>query len=83
MTKKTVEVTFPKEYHADTLAGKDAKFEVKIHEVQEAVPFTEANDALAEKLNFATMEDLRDALKKQLQAEADELSYVRVKKGTI
>ncbi|SFM20226.1 trigger factor [Marinobacter zhejiangensis] len=30
-----IEVTFPEDYHNEELAGKPAKFEIKIHEVQE------------------------------------------------
>ena len=33
--EKTVQVTFPKEYQAEHLAGKDAAFDVVVHEVRE------------------------------------------------
>ncbi len=33
--EKDVKVTFPKDYHAEDLKGKDAVFKVKIHEVKE------------------------------------------------
>ena len=32
--EKEVEVTFPEEYHAEELAGKAAKFKVKLHEIK-------------------------------------------------
>lgn len=33
--EKDIKVTFPKEYGAAHLAGKDAVFKVKLHEIQE------------------------------------------------
>ena len=44
----TVDVTFPKEYHSEDLAGKKVKFEVKVHEVQETV-VPKINDDFAKK----------------------------------
>ncbi len=56
-----VNVTFPTEYGAEELAGKDAVFEVTLKEIQESTP-AEINDELAVK---AGMENL-DALKKAI-----------------
>jgi len=54
-----VKVTFPEEYHAEQLAGKDAVFAVKVNEVRvEEKP--EINDEFAQDISeFDTLEELR------------------------
>ncbi len=34
--ERTIKVTFPENYHADSLAGKEAEFKIKVHSVQVA-----------------------------------------------
>ncbi|SMP61384.1 trigger factor [Anoxynatronum buryatiense] len=61
-----ITVTFPEEYHAEELAGKEAVFKVKINEIKEKeVP--ELDDEFAKDVSeFDTLEDLRsDLLSKQ------------------
>ena len=69
--EKTVTVTFPKEYQSADLAGKEAEFKVKLHEIQEQVP-AELNDELAQKLlqgeENATLEMLTDRVKTQIES---------------
>lgn len=69
--EKTVTVTFPKEYQAKDLAGKEANFIVKLHEIQEQK--AEApDDAFAQKIlsdpkaNLAT---LKEKLADQITSE--------------
>ena len=71
-----VNVTFPEEYHAEDLAGKDAVFKVKIHEVkQKELP--ELDDEFAKDLDdeVETLDELKEKIKKQLteqrETEAD------------
>ena len=64
-----VNVTFPEEYHAPDLAGKDSVFKVKIHEVK-AKELPELNDDFAADVSeFDTLdeykEDLKATIKKQ------------------
>lgn len=67
-----VNVTFPKEYHSEELAGKDALFKCKIHEIKEEI-LPEINDELASDVSeFETLADYKKDLKKKLQKEADE-----------
>lgn len=61
MTK--IKVTFPKDYHAEQLAGKNAEFEVTVNKIEEA-KLPELNDALAEKIG---VKEGLDALKKQVR----------------
>jgi trigger factor len=69
--EKTVTVTFPEDYQSADLAGKEAEFKVKLHEIQEQVP-AELNDELAQKLlqgeENATLEMLTDRVKTQIES---------------
>ncbi len=69
--EKTVTVTFPEEYQSAELAGKEAEFKVKLHEIQEQVP-AELNDELAKKLlqgeENATLDMLRERVKTQIES---------------
>ncbi len=78
--KKDVNVTFPVEYHSEDLAGKDARFEVTVHDILEAKD-QEISEELAKQLGFEKLEDLRDAVKQQLQSEIDNVVRTRVKKS--
>ena len=69
--EKTIKVTFPEDYQASNLAGKEVEFKVKLHEIQEKVP-AEIDDALAQKVlgkEDATLDDLKADIKKRLENE--------------
>jgi len=69
--EKEITVTFPENYGSKELAGKEAMFKVKLHEIQEQVP-AELNDELAQKLlndEKATLDDLKARLKEQVVNE--------------
>ena len=68
----TVKVTFPKEYHAENLAGKDAEFRCKIHAIRVKTPY-ELDDVFAKEVGQCdTLEEMRRKLGESLQAYADE-----------
>ena len=70
-----VNVTFPEDYQATDLAGKDAKFVTTIHEVKEKeVP--ELDDELAKDIDedVETLDELKEKYRKEL-AEAKEAAY--------
>ena len=70
--KVTVNVTFPKEYHSEELAGKDAKFECVIHEIRVKTPY-ELDDVFAKEVgNCDTFEQMQQKMKDSLQAYTDE-----------
>jgi len=56
--KFDVNVTFPKDYHADNLAGKAARFEVEIHEIRKHI-LPELNDELAKSVGQESVAALR------------------------
>lgn len=69
--KKDVNVTFPKEYHAEDLKGKPAVFEVEIKSVKERV-LPELNDAFADETSeFSTLAELKEDLKKKITARKE------------
>lgn len=53
-----VNVKFPEEYHAESLAGKPAVFKVKINAIKKLVK-PELNDEFAKTLSYESTEDLR------------------------
>jgi len=66
--EKDINVTFPEQYQAENLAGKDAVFKVKLHEVKQK-SVTELNDEWVSTLNRdeKTLEDLKAALAKEIK----------------
>ena len=76
--EKDVVVTFPKEYQSADLAGKEAVFKVKLHEIQEKVA-AELDDEFAKKVlqgeEDATMETLKNKIKEQIENEKKSVYY--------
>jgi trigger factor len=65
-----VNVTFPEEYHAEDLKGKDAVFNVKIHEIK-AKEMPEIDDEFAKDVSeFDTLEELKEDTRKNLEQRA-------------
>lgn len=58
-----VNVKFPKEYHADNLAGKDARFAVKVHEVRKHI-LPELTDEFAKTVGQESVDALREHIRK-------------------
>lgn len=73
-TELDVKVTFPEEYHAEDLAGKEVVFKVKVNEVKERV-LPELNDEFAKEVNregVKTLAGLKEEIKKELTAEKEQ-----------
>lgn len=65
-----VKVTFPEDYHADDLAGKEALFKVKVLGIKE-IEMPVLDDEFAKDVSeFDTLEELRADFKEKLEAEA-------------
>jgi trigger factor len=67
--EKTVEVSFPGDYRAEHLAGRDAVFAVSVKEVREKVLPELDDDFASEASEFDTLEELREDIRSKL-AEA-------------
>ena len=66
-----INVTFPADYHAD-LAGKDAVFQIKVHEVKET-QIPEKDDELAKDVSeFDTLEELRSDIRATILKQKSE-----------
>lgn len=63
-----VPVTFPSDYQAKDLAGKAVIFKCKVHEVKRKVKCN-LDDDFARRLGFNTLEDLRKAVKENIEQE--------------
>ena len=61
--KFDVNVKFPENYHAANLAGKDARFEVTVHEVRKHI-LPELNDELAKQVGQESVDALREHIRK-------------------
>lgn len=77
--KKDVKVTFPAEYHAEDLKGKEAVFEVEIKQVNEPVE-SQVDEKLAKSMGFEKLEDMRKAVRERLEAEYAGLARTHTKR---
>ena len=67
-----VKVTFPEQYHAENLAGKEAEFRCKIHQIRIKSSY-ELNDDFAKEVGGCdTLEQMKAKLKESLQTYTDE-----------
>ena len=74
--EKDVKVKFPDEYFSKDLAGKDAVFKVKLHEIKKK-ELPKLDDEFAKDVSeFDTLEDLKKDIKeKQEKANSDKAKY--------
>ena len=70
--EKEVKVTFPEDYHAEELKGQEARFEVKVNQIQkrELSPLTD--DFARDVSEFDTLEELKADIRKNMEEEASE-----------
>lgn len=66
--EREVKVTFPADYQAEHLAGKDAVFKVKVKEVREKVLPELDDDFASDASEFDTLEELRDDIREKVGA---------------
>lgn len=77
--EKDVKVTFPEDYQAAHLAGKEAVFEVKIHEVRE--PKTpDVDEEFAKGLGLEGLDKLKELVGEQIKGEFATASRAKAKR---
>ncbi len=76
---RTIGVTFPADYQAAELAGKEASFVVTAKALKRPVE-PEINDDLAKQIGFEGLDQVREALAGQVRQEYDQLSRLRIKR---
>lgn len=74
--EKEIKVKFPEEYFSSELAGKDATFKVKVHEIK-AKELPKIDDEFAKDVSeFETLEELKASIKEKQEAQnADKAKY--------
>ncbi|WP_308720535.1 trigger factor [Komagataeibacter xylinus] len=77
--EKVITVTFPADYGAEHLAGKEATFDIKVKELKRPVE-AKIDDELAKKLGFEGLEQVRELITQQVTQEYDQLSRLRLKR---
>ncbi|MBO1327592.1 trigger factor [Acetobacter suratthaniensis] len=80
--EKVITVTFPVDYGAAELAGKEATFDIKAKQLKKAVD-AEINDDLAKTIGFENLDQLKDLIRKQISGEYDQLSRLRIKRDLL
>jgi len=76
---REVKLTFPEDYPAEHLAGKEAVFDVEVKEIQEPQKIT-PDDAFAQSLGFNDLAALRQALKEQIERDYGGLTRTKLKR---
>lgn len=76
---KTITVTFPDNYSAPHLAGKEANFDVTVKAVEKPGKL-EINDETAKSLGLESLDKLREIVKGQLESQFGTLTRQRVKR---
>lgn len=77
--EKTITVTFPTEYPAAELAGKEATFDITVKEVAAAAD-VEINDELATKLGLESAEKLKEIVRGQIESQYGNVTRQKVKR---
>ena len=80
--KLDVTVTFPENYQAADLAGKEAVFETEVLEVQGAKD-AELDDDFAKKFGMDDLEALKAAVKEQAESEFEAQSKMKLKRAIL
>lgn len=80
--KVDVKVTFPKEYHAKDLAGKDAVFAVEIKEIREPKPVV-IDDKFAVSLGEKDLDSLRAKVVERIKADYEIASKMKLKRALL
>ncbi|HDZ83227.1 MAG TPA: trigger factor [Roseobacter sp.] len=80
--EKDVTVSFPEDYQAPHLAGKEATFECKIKEVKKPVP-AKIDDELAKKFGAEDLAALKTQISERLEAEYAGAARAVMKRGLL
>jgi trigger factor len=79
---KTIKVTFPADYQAKDLAGKEAEFEITVKQLSVAkVP--EADEEFAKSLGVDSLEALQKELSTQIGREYEQMSRLKQKRALL
>ncbi len=74
-----VKVSFPADYGAEDLAGKDAEFSVDVQELRESAPAA-VDDELAKKVGVDDLKTLKENIREEHEREFKDMSRQRIKR---
>ena len=77
--KVEVKVAFPENYGAAELSGKDAVFEVVVHELKETAPAA-IDDELAKKVGVESLDALKNSIQEEQEREFNTMSRMALKR---
>lgn len=78
-----VKVTFPEKYHAEDLAGKDATFKVKVHEIKTR-EYPELDDDFASEVSeFETLDEYKKSIREKLEKAAEEKAKTETENAVV
>ena len=77
--QKTITVTFPKEYQAENLAGKDAEFDITVKQVKVETE-TKVDDEFAKNLGLDSLDKLKELMRGQLEQQTAGLTRTQMKR---
>jgi trigger factor len=80
--QKIVKVTFPEAYGNSDLAGKPADFDCTLKEVRAAAAVT-IDDEFAKRFGLASLQELKDNVKRDLGSEYKSLARMKMKRGLL
>ncbi len=80
--EKTITVTFPDDYQADHLAGKEATFDVTVKAVKVETE-TKIDDDFAKQLGLDSIDKLKEILKGQLEQQTAGLTRTQMKRSLL
>lgn len=81
--EKDLHVTFPKEYHAEELAGKEAVFHVKVHAIQEEIRPELDDDFAKDVSEYQTFAEYKEGIQKELAEMVEKNAEVKVENDLI
>lgn len=80
--QRLVKVRFPDDYSAESIAGKDAEFDVTVKAVARPISLDLGED-LAKKYGFESAEVMRTAVKGNIEADFDKISREKLKRALL
>jgi len=80
--EKTITVTFPDDYAAENLKGKEATFDITVHAVK-VEGETKIDDDFAKNLGLEGLEQLRNLMRGQLEQETAGLTRTQMKRALL
>ena len=77
--ERQITITFPEDYQAEKLAGKEAEFDIKVSKV-EAPLETSIDDDMAKTMGFDNLDRLKEIVREQMEKDFGQISRQHMKR---